>query len=112
MKNVSDFSKQVNHGFDLTCFDAGDFEEIVTLFELDFSVSEEGFFVWSNGSLSMTTNNDPITGVYYNGNRDPEIGYASYMGITGPSDLVAALVAVIKKEANYIKGESSNRDFI
>lgn len=56
---------------------------------------------------------NPLTGEYtYPKMRKPEIGYASYIGITGDNETVMNIVKDIKANA-YIKGESPyEREFI
>lgn len=41
-------------------------------------------FVWKRIGLTLVTGNNPITGEYIRaGQRENELGYASYIGITG-----------------------------
>ena len=72
-------------------------------------------FEWLGKNVSLITANNPITGEYANeGNRTPEKGYASYMGICGNPSQVQKLVKDIKKVAkDGIKDESvCERSFI
>jgi len=71
-------------------------------------------FVWHGEGIEITTGNNPITGQYSNPNmREPEVNYASYIGITGLPDQVKMAVKLIKKHSSVIKDESKNRrDFI
>ena len=73
-------------------------------------------FVWSNqiSGLHVYMQNNPETGEYAAvGQRPDELGFASYIGVEGPRDEVDKFVALVKRWAVDIKGESlGRRDFI
>lgn len=85
-------------------------------------------FVWQSDDIMIVTGNNPITGEYALKNRvypweknkstcftGPggrtmrvhQIGYASYIGISGKCNLVIKAVKFIRQNAAYIKDESS-----
>lgn len=65
-------------------------------------------------SLILETGNEPLQGCYDQPRfREPEKGFAGYIGITGALEKVKALAKDIKKTAEYVKDESKcRRDFI
>lgn len=122
-------------GFDLTSFgDRDTFEELLATLDLDPRVQTEhhdpqhakvdkrpddpdrdyGIFVWANEDVALITGNDPITGEYSDPtSRSPEVGYASYIGISGKPGAVAELYETIKDRAPQIKGTNPDeREFI
>lgn len=122
-------AKQIEWGFDLTDFGtAAKFKKIVDEFGLKYSrvlspwSSEKSDvpgrephyeFHWEAPGILIVTANNPITGEFNNPNqREPEKGYASYIGLTGDEEKVKKAVSMIKK-LGVIKDESpGNRDFI
>lgn len=75
----------------------------------------DGKFVWSNedGSLTLVTGNNPITGEYYSSGRHKERGYLSYVGITSKStEVLKSFLREIRNKATFIKGESNVREYI
>jgi len=111
-------------GFDLTGFkSAEDWKKVLK----SVGISDEGklttekvsgienvYWVWKGKGITIYTGNNPVTGEYlYPKRREPEVGYASYIGIEGNEDKVKKVVKTIKSLTNDIKAESPNkRDFI
>jgi len=114
--------KNLEWGFDLTDFKNGQFKDVLKGLgiaegdvtddigeDLDGKPYRRGF-VWHGEGIEITTGNNPITGQYSNPNmREPEVNYASYIGITGLPDQVKMAVKLIKKHSDFRKGESQNR---
>lgn len=67
---------------------------------------DDRFRIWTTGN--------PNTGEYYQPQqRSPDIGFAGFIGIEGDDVHVRTLVDLIRRRADYIKGESpERRDFI
>jgi hypothetical protein len=64
-------------------------------------------FVWKREGLRLVTGANPISGAYRNAKqRDNELGYASYIGITGNAKDVAKLAKLISQRAESIKEET------
>src|SRR5581483_3363045 len=64
-------------------------------------------FVWKTKGLRLVTGNDPLTGRYSRaGQRENELGYASYIGISGDKDSVTKLAKLIAERAEYVKEET------
>lgn len=109
-------------GFDLTTFGEGEqgalnFKEILkkhNLSQKPIHSKEDGCYIWANASLFLVTGNNPLNGKYGRpGQRDPELGYASYIGIEGYPTDVEALASSIREKAEYIKEEVKHeRQFI
>jgi hypothetical protein len=120
-------SSQLQWGFDLTDFKPNAFGKVLkelgipqeyvrTYHEPDETRKERvgRGFVWEGEGIKIETKNNPITGQYgTEGQREPEINYAGYIGITGLPDQVKKAVQLIKKNTSFRKGESPNeRQFI
>lgn len=117
-------AKQDSWGFDLTHFadgarGANSFKAILDAMELpnrpkrSNSASDRPLnsrpFVWKIKGLRLVTGNNPLTGQYYiKGQRENELGYASYIGITGDAELVAKLAKLISSNAESIKDETAH----
>ena len=112
------------HGFDLTDFKPGGFKRFLKALGIPMvakgsstgaSWSDGKSFYWRNKDIIIITNNNPITGQYYEpSRRSPEKNYASYVGIEtkDPKDM-ARVVKLFKQNTSYRKGESKGRrDFI
>ena len=71
-------------------------------------------YIWESPKIHMVTQNNPITGIYATPKaRDPQKGFASYVGIQGDRNAVKKLVKDIKNITMDIKAESPNeRQFI
>ena len=116
-------AKTINWGFDLTSFGTADkFKDILNKFGLKkYSKVKKDLgdgifyymFTWYKPGLKIQTGNNPLTGEYNQPNRrDPEKGYASYIGITGEESEVLKLKDEIKRVGD-IKDESPRRrDYI
>jgi len=124
--NVNKDPKNKEWGFDFTDFKNGEFKDVLKGLgiaegdvtddigeDLDGKPYRRGF-VWHGEAIEITTGNNPITGQFSNPNmREPEVNYASYIGITGLPEQVDIAVKLIKKHSSFRKGESKNmRDFI
>ena len=118
------FPKGAQHGFDLTDFKPGGFKKFLKALGIPMvakgsstgaSWSDGKSFYWRNKDIIIITNNNPITGQYYEPKRrSPEKNYASYVGIEtkNPEDM-ANVVKLFKQNTSYRKGESKGRrDFI
>ena len=118
------FQKGAQHGFDLTDFKPGGFKRFLKALGIPMvakgsstgaSWSDGKSFYWRNKDIIIITNNNPITGQYYEpSRRSPEKNYASYVGIEtkDPKDK-ARVVKLFKQNTSYRKGESKGRrDFI
>lgn len=114
-------AKKIKWGFDTTDFgSAAKFQKIIDEFGLKPSKETKKApggdyysYWWKGPGISIVTGNNPITGEYMSPkNRDPEKGFASYIGLEGEEEKVKAAVAMIKKLGAY-KGESKGkREFI
>ena len=106
-------------GFDLMDFgpSRGAFQRVLS--SVGISATKEpkrghiGEFVWEGSGITIVTGNNPITGEYsVEGRRQPQPGYASYVGIEGSPDKVEMAAGLMKRLGDY-KDESPNaRDFI
>ena len=118
------FPKGAQHGFDLTDFKPGGFKRFLKALGIPMvakgsstgaSWSDGKPYYWRNKDIIIITNNNPITGQYYEpSRRSPEKNYASYVGIEtkDPKDM-ARVVKLFKQNTSYRKGESKGRrDFI
>ena len=118
------FKDGAQHGFDLTDFKPGGFKKFLKALGIPMvakgsstgaSWSDGKSFYWRNKDIIIITNNNPITGQYYEpSRRSPEKNYASYVGIEtkDPKDM-DRVVKLFKKHTSYRKGESKGRrDFI
>lgn len=67
-------------------------------------------YVWASADVMVVTGNNPITGVYsVPAMRNEEEGYASYMGLEGDGEAVAALYEDIIQTAQFVKGRNPKR---
>ena len=118
------FQKGAQHGFDLTDFKPGGFKRFLKALGIPMvakgsstgvSWSDGKSFFWRNKDIIIITNNNPITGQYYEpSRRSPEKNYASYVGIEtkDPKDM-DRVVKLFKQNTSYRKGESKGRrDFV
>ena len=118
------FQKGAQHGFDLTDFKPGGSKRFLKSLGIPMvakgsssgvSWSDGKSFYWRNKDIIIITNNNPITGQYYEpSRRSPEKNYASYVGIEtkNPEDM-DKVVKLFKQNTSYRKGESKGRrDFI
>ena len=110
------------HGFDLTLIDDGQagvdkWKAILKVMKLPLKPYHDKAnycYVWANKRVKLVTANNPITGQYsHPSKRDPELGYASYIGIEGSPAQVAQLATLIREAAVSIKEEvPGERQFI
>jgi hypothetical protein len=59
---------------------------------------------WKGRSVTIVTNDNPLTGEYQGEIRDDHLGYAHYMGLTGKH-------AAVKRAVSYIKRHNAHRDW-
>ena len=114
------FKDGAQHGFDLTDFKPGGFKKFLKALGIPMvakgsstgaSWSNGRSFYWRNKNIIIITNNNPITGQYYDPSRSsPEKNYASYVGIEtkDPKDM-DKVVKLFKQNTSYRKGESKGR---
>ena len=105
-------------GFDLVGF-VGARGFVSVLSSVGISASQEpgrasgGGFIWKGSGIIIVTGNNPITGEYMiPGRREPQPGYASYMGIEGNAEKVATAVQAVKKYGDYKEESPGRREFI
>lgn len=105
-------------GFDLTDFGSpGEFQTFLRKFDLTPGVVEDDGrrrYVWHNSDVVVVTGNNPITGEYSDPEmREPEKGYASYIGIEGDAEVVEEVYEYIQNNVDFIKGRNPDeREFI
>lgn len=108
--------KEYNCGFDLTDIGLKEFIKLLKLNDLTWTnrKKDSGAYVWGFKDGHIVTGNCPLTGNYSNpAHREPEIGYASYIGVTGTKSFRDRVVKFIKRNAKYIKGyDPKQRSYI
>lgn len=120
VKYLQRYKDCAEYGFDLTSVPAMKWFEMLKRYDIQytnrktdkFTGKDTAGFVWGFKDGHIVTANNPLHGDYCTGSRDPEIGYCSYIGITGTKAFVRKVKAYIKKHAEYIKDEAPRRDFI
>lgn len=106
-----------DHGFDTTDF-GGWWATFSYKAGLTFVGRTRGgaAFEWRTlGGASFVTQNNPVTGEYGPGDalRERQIGYASYIGISGPEAEVERVAALVREWAvDCGEGSTGNRPFI
>lgn len=111
-------------GFDLTDISAKNWKKLVKMIgakekpkkgsgtKTKYGFSELGW-IWQGKDVVLVSANDPITGERYNGGREAEKDYASYIGISGNPAMVKKVYDFIKKNADNVKGyNKTEREFI
>ena len=92
-------------GCDLTTFKPGAFQKFLN--ELGLNPTDWKYrgdsFEWWGDDLVVVTKNNPITGEYAGGKRDPEKDYASFMGFSGVKDEINLVKKLLKKYTADIK---------
>lgn len=113
MKKVS---KQYECGFDLTEIGLKNFIKLLKLNDLKWTnrKKEYGSYVWGFNDGYIVTGNCPLTGNYSRPEmRQPEIGYASYIGVKGTKSFRDRVAKFIKRNAVYIKDyDAKKRSYI
>ena len=104
-------------GFDVTDMHLSYWKKLFAFLKLDpdkFKPRKSGKpFVWKGSGITFVTTNNPFTGEYYiDGKRQPEEGYASYIGIKGNEDKVKHAFDYIEKYGNYKDSEYGQLSFI
>lgn len=103
-------------GFDLTNISAKAWVKLLGLNGLTWSNRklDSGAFVWGFKDGHIVTANNPITSEYCRSEcRSPEIGYASYIGVTGTKAFRDRVAKFIKRNAKHIKEyDPKSRQFI
>lgn len=97
-------------GFDLTEISASVWQELIDRHYLTCELTDDGWEWYRYSTIEgekdlIITANNPITGLYHNGGRETEIGYASYIGIEGTNDFVVDVFNFIREHAEYTKSE-------
>jgi hypothetical protein len=98
--------KKYECGFDLTDIGVKNFIKLLKLNDLKWTQRKKdgGAYVWGFDDGHIVTNNDPLTGNYSDPTvREPEIGYASYIGVVGSKSFRDRVAKFIKRNAEYIK---------
>jgi len=115
--------KGIKWGFDLTGFDSAErfkallnrnnlksYKRKLHTYDVGDYHSEWYHYIWESPKIRLVTGNNPITGVYtIPKGRNPQKGFASFIGIQGNKEAVKKLVKDIKKTTLDIKDESPNR---
>lgn len=126
VKYLQRYQKCTEYGFDLTSMPAMKWWEMCVRYGLQYTNRkiegggstgtrdgrQGGAFVWGFRDGHIVTGNNPLHGDYCRGTREPEMGYCSYIGITGTPAFVRKVKAYIRKHAEYIKDEAPSRQFI
>lgn len=124
IKNSSKFLDKVmvnKWGFDLTDIKGSVFARILQSAGINPNTPDDTDrgWIWKGSGVIVVTANNPITGEAYKRRRetgmtgDAEKDYASYIGIEGDPEKVAAIAHAIKKYATAIKGETKgSRSYI
>lgn len=116
-ETTDEIISSIQHGFDLTEISAANFRKILRELDIDQNAKvgkETGGWEFKGPGILIVTGNNPITGKYSRkGQREDEVGYASYIGIEGDPEKVKKVARMIKKLATYIKDEDkTKRQFI
>lgn len=108
--------KQYECGFDLTDIGVKNFIKLLKLNDLKWTQrkKDSGAYVWGFDDGYIVTGNDPLTGNYSDpSRREPELGYASYIGVKGTKSFRDRVAKFIKRNAEYIKDyDPKTRQFI
>lgn len=109
--------KMAEAGFDLTDFNSkDDFKKILKLAGVKgdkvVKDAKSQAFVWNGAGIKIYTGADPIKGIKFNGDDTGEEAYASYIGLSGTSEMVKKVFDAIKKIANYKDANPTEREFI
>lgn len=109
-------AEKTEHGYDITNFGTA-----WPAFQAELGLRPDGRepnsvagFRWINDAgLLVVTGNNPVTGQYRDAaQREPQIGFASYMGAEGPAQEVERFRTAVRRHAVYIKGSSERRSYI
>lgn len=102
------------HGFDLTEISAEAWEKLCWEIGCQDAENTGRTWEWKGDGVTIYTKNNPITGEYAGGGREPQKDYASYIGIEGTdAGMVDIAASYIRDAASYVKDESPGaRDFI
>jgi len=117
---IARYKDCTEYGFDLTSMPAMRWWEMLKRYDMQYtqrkqnkySGKADGGFVWGFRDGHIVTANNPLHGDYCDGVREAEIGYCSYIGITGTKAFVRKVKAYIKRHATDIKDEAPGRRFI
>ena len=108
-------SPQYEWGFDLTEISAKNWIHCLKLVGIPpmgdlrrpYPEANHSIWIWEGNGIKVHTGNNPITGEYSRlGDRDDEIGYASYIGVYGDKDKVTKFSKAVSKLATFIKEEN------
>jgi hypothetical protein len=112
-KGVVGHNQITKSGCDLTDFGRTGWKHFCQELGLKFSGrGSHGQFLWKNDNgLTVATGNNPTTGEYYDAaRREPQKGYASYMGAKGPREEVARFEEAVRTYAIFCKSEDEFED--
>jgi hypothetical protein len=110
--------KQYEWGFDLTEISDTNWIKCLKLVGIPpmadlrkpFPQANHSIWVWEGNGIKVHTGNNPITGEYRTpGQRDNEVGYASYIGVYGDKDKVTKFAKAVSKLATFIKEENPGK---
>jgi len=120
VKYLQRYKDCAEYGFDLTSMPAMKWFEMLKRYDMQYTNRKRdgsssvgtgdgrqgGAFVWGfrDGHI--------VTGSSAGEHREPEQGYAGYIGITGTRAFVRKVKAYIRKHAECIKDEAPSRQFI
>lgn len=106
---------QYEWGFDLTEISAKDWIHCLKLVGISpigdlrkpYPEANHLVWMWEGEGIKVHTGNNPITGEYNRpGDRDNDVGYASYIGVYGDKDKVTKFSKAVSKLATFIKEET------
>jgi hypothetical protein len=108
-------AKTYQCGFDLTDISAPKFFKLLALNRLTWTNRkiDGGAFVWGFKDGHIVTANNPLSGDYCKPNqREPEIGYASYIGVEGTKAFRDRVAKFIKRNGESKDYDPKRRQFI
>ena len=105
---------QSKHGFDLGDIDVKDWSKILKALGIKETPELTGKgYQWKGPDILIVTGNDPISGNYINPKqREPEVGYLSYVGVEGKPEKVKKAVNMLKKYGSFKDESPGERQFI
>ena len=105
---------QSKHGFDLGDIDVKDWSKILKALGIKETPELTGKgYQWKGPDILIVTGNDPISGNYMNPKqREPEVGYLSYVGVEGKPEKVKKAVDMLKKYGSFKDESPGERQFI
>lgn len=101
----------MEHGFDITDF-GEQWPALQAMLSLSYVGRAKYGFEWTgDDGVVMVTGNNPVTGEYGPGRdkRDDQVGFASYIGLSGPDEAVLKAARLIRQYAEFIKDETPGK---